>query len=77
MEKHHIVPKHMGGIDHPLNIMELSREDHGWAHLILHKLYGHKEDLWAAHLLLESRFVDQTGDNNPARTPEADRKNVV
>lgn len=74
MDKHHIVPKHMGGLDEDFNIMELSREDHAWAHLILHKLYGHNEDLWAANILFESKSVDISGENNPMADPEIRKK---
>ena len=73
MDKHHIVPKHMGGLGpgHPqehLNIMELSREDHAWAHFILYKLYGHDEDLWAAAQLGHPQ-ADISGDKNPMANP--------
>ena len=53
LHRHHIVPKHMGGSDEDWNIMELSREDHAIAHLILYKLYGFQADLRAAVLLNE------------------------
>ena len=61
LHKHHIVPKHMGGLGpgHPqehLNIMELSREDHAIAHLILYKLYGNNNDLRSAVLLTEGAY---------------------
>ncbi|MDP6584604.1 MAG: HNH endonuclease signature motif containing protein, partial [Anaerolineales bacterium] len=77
MDKHHIVPKHMGGMEEPWNIMELSREDHIWAHKILYKLYGNVNDKRAV-LLLEGQWPDQSGENNPrysvTNTPEHRKK---
>ena len=42
--KHHIVPRHMGGSDHPSNLIELTIEEHAEAHRILFEKYGRKED---------------------------------
>ena len=42
--KHHIIPRHMGGIDDPSNIVELSIEEHAEAHRILYESYGYEED---------------------------------
>jgi hypothetical protein len=42
--KHHIIPKHMGGTDHPENIIELTIEDHAIAHRHLWKMYGRWQD---------------------------------
>lgn len=42
--KHHRVPKHAGGTDHPDNIVELTVEDHAIAHFVLWKLYGKWQD---------------------------------
>lgn len=42
--KHHIIPKHAGGTDHPDNLVELSVEDHAIAHKLLYEQYGRWED---------------------------------
>lgn len=39
-EKHHVVPRSMGGSDEPANIIALTPEDHFFAHLLLAKAYG-------------------------------------
>jgi hypothetical protein len=44
-EKHHIIPRSLGGNDEPKNIIRLTPEDHFFAHLLLAKIYGGK--LWA------------------------------
>jgi hypothetical protein len=41
----------MGGTDEPSNLIELSREEHAIAHLILYEKYGKKQDLGAYYLL--------------------------
>lgn len=50
-ERHHIVPRCMDGNDSPDNLIDLTPEDHFFAHLVLAKAYGGRE-LWAACLLM-------------------------
>ena len=42
--QHHIVPKHMGGSDHPDNLIELSIEEHAQAHKKLYEEQGYWQD---------------------------------
>ena len=42
--KHHIVPKHMGGSDHPSNLIELTVEEHAEAHRKLYEEHGLTQD---------------------------------
>lgn len=39
-ERHHIIPRSMGGGDEPDNLIRLTPEDHFFAHLLLAKAYG-------------------------------------
>ncbi len=41
---HHIVPKHMGGTDDPINLIKLSVEEHAEAHRKLYEEYGNEYD---------------------------------
>jgi hypothetical protein len=41
-QKHHIIPKHMGGSDSIDNLIELSLDDHYKAHILLSECYGGK-----------------------------------
>lgn len=41
LHKHHVIPKHMGGTDHPSNLVTLTVEEHAEAHRILWEKYGH------------------------------------
>jgi len=45
-ERHHIVPRCMGGDDEPGNLIRLTPEDHIVAHLLLARIYGGR--LWYA-----------------------------
>lgn len=45
--KHHIIPRHAGGTDHPSNLIELTIEEHAEAHRILYEKHGRDEDKWA------------------------------
>lgn len=45
--KHHIIPKHEGGIDQPENIIYLSIEEHAEAHRLLYEKNGKIEDYLA------------------------------
>lgn len=44
-EKHHILPRALGGSDDASNIINLLPEDHFFSHLLLAKIYGGK--MWA------------------------------
>ena len=39
-ERHHILPRRLGGGDEPDNLIALTAEDHFFAHLLLAKIYG-------------------------------------
>ena len=41
---HHIIPKHMGGSDHPSNLIELTIEEHAEEHKLLYWLYNNEYD---------------------------------
>lgn len=45
-ERHHILPRALGGGDEPENIIRLTAEDHYFAHCCLAKIYGH--GMWTA-----------------------------
>ena len=49
--KHHIIPRHAGGTNHPTNLVELSIEEHAEAHRLLYDKYGRKEDELAWKML--------------------------
>lgn len=44
-ERHHIIPRAIGGTDSPENIINLKPEDHFFSHLLLAKIHGGK--MWA------------------------------
>lgn len=45
-ERHHIVPRSLGGGDEPENLVRLTAEDHFFAHLLLAKIHG--RGMWVA-----------------------------
>jgi len=48
-EKHHVLPRCLGGTDAPENIVVLTPEEHYVAHLVLVRIHpGHKGLIWAA-----------------------------
>ena len=55
LEKHHIVPRCLGGSDDPSNIVELTFEEHVEAHHILHLRYPHHKGLKAAFLFMSGQ----------------------
>jgi len=54
--KHHIIPKHAGGIDDDSNIIELTIEKHAEAHLKLFEEYGNKFD-YIAYMALSGQIT--------------------
>ena len=57
-ERHHILPKALGGSNELSNLVELTAREHFIAHLLLAKIYG--KSMWAAiHMM--TRFSDTQG----------------
>ena len=52
VEKHHIVPKCMGGSDSITNIVELSAREHFICHVLLHKVYPNNSKLLHSVVLM-------------------------
>ena len=51
-ESHHIIPRCLGGTDDPLNLVDLTPEEHYVAHQLLVKMYPSNRSLiFAAHLM--------------------------
>lgn len=57
-EKHHIVPRSLGGGDEAENIIRLTMEDHIHAHILLAKMHGGK--LWPALFFMTKKTVGRT-----------------
>lgn len=51
-ERHHVIPRCLGGDDTPENLVELTAEEHYLAHLLLVKIHPeHKGLVWAAIMM--------------------------
>ncbi len=59
LHKHHIIPKHAGGTDHPSNIAYLTIEEHAEAHRKLYEQYGRWQDELAYKGLLKKIGKDE------------------
>jgi hypothetical protein len=57
-ERHHILPRSLGGSNDPENLIRLTAEDHYFAHCCLAKIYGGK--MWSA--LARMRWSRREGD---------------
>ena len=51
LERHHIIPKHIGGLDEEDNYTYLTHREHIIAHWLLWKLHGRSEDRIAARAM--------------------------
>lgn len=51
-EKHHIIPKCMGGDNNPSNIVRLTSKEHYWAHYLLAKIYSDNNKLVYAFYMM-------------------------
>jgi hypothetical protein len=51
IHRHHIIPKHQGGLDEETNYTYLSVREHIIAHYLLWKIYKKPNDLRAMHML--------------------------
>jgi hypothetical protein len=60
-EKHHIIPKCMGGTNHATNIVKLTPEAHYVAHQVLIKIYPNNHKLIkAAHMMSVGRATNKS-----------------
>lgn len=50
-ERHHVLPRSMGGDNDPGNLIDLTPEDHFFAHLLLAKAHGTRQ-MWGACMLM-------------------------
>ena len=50
-ERHHILPKALGGSNDPTNLVVLSGRDHWVAHLLLHKIHRLPQTAAACHMM--------------------------
>lgn len=50
-ERHHILPRALGGTDDPSNLVVLSGREHWVAHLLLYRIYKNKQTINACHMM--------------------------
>ena len=58
-ERHHIKPRSLGGSDNPENLIDLSPEDHFFAHLLLARIHGGY--MWSALFLMSGKRWERKG----------------
>lgn len=62
-EKHHIIPKCLGGSDEPCNIAILTPEEHFLAHQLLVKMYPHSPPLINAAIIMSTHHTTMRANN--------------
>ncbi|MEM4261307.1 MAG: HNH endonuclease signature motif containing protein [Candidatus Woesearchaeota archaeon] len=60
-EKHHIIPKSLGGLDNDDNLIFLTYKEHYLAHLLLYKLYSNQKEKYKMGCAI---FMMSKGNNN-------------
>ena len=67
VEKHHILPRCLGGLDNKENLVDLYPEEHYLAHLLLCKIYlGNQKLLYAALNMTSGSMINNGKRNNKA-----------
>lgn len=56
IEKHHVIPKSMGGSDDLSNIVELTPREHFIAHWLLYRIYPNESSMIYAFWMMTNRF---------------------
>ena len=83
--KHHIIPKHAGGTDHPDNIARLTVAEHAEAHRLLYEKYGRWQDKKAYEGLTGFKGKEQiikeiahlTGKMSKGRIPSTETRKKI
>lgn len=73
VEKHHIIPKCMGGLDIKENLVELMAREHFLCHMLLCEIYPKEPKLWYALWLMaigKRQWVEATPPNLSSREYE-------
>lgn len=52
IEIHHIIPRSLGGLDDPSNLVEVLPEEHVFLHMLRYKIYHKREDALAIRFML-------------------------
>lgn len=71
-EKHHIIPKSLGGSNAKSNIVVLTGREHFVAHMLLAKIHG--KGLWQAARMMQNKSKVQTGRLSNSRLYEMARR---
>ena len=62
-ERHHIIPRCMGGDDNPTNITPLTAREHFIAHILLVKMYPKESGLIYAVNMMTKKFTEKRANN--------------
>ena len=77
LERHHIVPRHIGGLDEEANYTYLTHREHIIAHWLLWKLHGRSEDK-IAHLSMRAKDIKVAYHSKESRRKMSEaKKNFV
>jgi hypothetical protein len=80
VEKHHIVPKCMGGLDVKENLVELTAREHFFCHRLLCEIYPKEPKLWYALWLMaigKRKWVESTPYNMSSKEYERIRIDFI
>jgi hypothetical protein len=72
-EKHHIVPKCLGGNNNEENIVELTAREHFLCHILLCEIYPNNRDLWYALFLMSINKNKRKGQKYKVTSREYER----
>jgi hypothetical protein len=64
VHKHHIIPRYMGGMDDPKNLIKLSYEDHFTAHILLAESFKEGSDDYNRNIWSASRLMKWVEDSS-------------
>jgi hypothetical protein len=64
LERHHIIPKHIGGTNDETNYTYLTRREHIVAHFLLWKIHKNNGDRWAV-CIMSGHKIDNVGEKHP------------
>jgi 5-methylcytosine-specific restriction endonuclease McrA len=76
VERHHILPKSLGGTDESNNMVSLTAREHWIAHLLLHKIHDCPQTLYACNMMNMAREGRDVRHIRNSRSYERIRKQV-
>ena len=76
-ERHHIIPRCMGGTDDKSNLVDLTAREHFIVHKLLVEIYPNVKGLWSAYFMMMNAKTKSQGRDYVSTSSEYERVKLI